>query len=74
MDARAGMTTVKAGTGPPIKSLMDLAKGGMGKRGWDGVGWGGVCLLPLNKIIIQLLIILWGDVLEIRERVNLIIY
>lgn len=34
----------------------------------------GGCLLPLNKIIIQLLIILWGDVLEIRERVNLIIY
>lgn len=31
-------------------------------------------LLPLNKIIIQLLIILWGNVLEIRERVNLIIY
>lgn len=73
MDACAGMTTVKAGTGLPIKSSMDLGKGGMGIRGWVW-GGGGVCLLPLNKIIIQLLIILWGDVLEIRERVNLIIY
>lgn len=71
MDARAGMTTVKAGTDPPIKSLMDFSKGGMRRLGGGG---GEESILPLNKIIIQLLIILWGDVLEIRERVNLIIY